>query len=407
MKTNSMIASLIVGAVALIAAPSSHAVNRTLILLQENSSGKSYLDDRIGQPTLAIADAIIDNFVENQEAAKFQALASGSYARFVNLSDTRCTRARLLAELITQTNDGFVTDLAVLGHGNKDLLSLNGGGRLRGFPTYSASGPEAIRSMLSEARVSQNNPNYAFKLRVVHMCNCFGATLNDDWVAIGAKVSVGCPLIDWMPEPLVTFFWEDFVKNGKWVTNAAADALVATRPFWTFVPGYTTVDPKTKLTKLTETQQTLAGDGSIIFNDEFQMVLNAQKTFTVFAKQTHLFPLYFVPGQRYEFTCGSTDLWQNGNPPLATTSNANGYTPGLLDGGRRFTGANMMCLVGERFTKRDSNPFNFIPGSGFKIGTSRSVTFSTFGYLNLFANDGILNYGDNSGSIAVTIKRVQ
>jgi hypothetical protein len=64
----------------------------------------------------------------------------------------------------------------------------------------------------------------------------------------------------------------------------------------------------------------------------------------------------------------------------------------------------MMTLVGERFTHR--NALSFIGGSGFRIGTSRTITASGHGFLNLYANDNILAYGDNAGSIAVTVRRI-
>ena len=66
----------------------------------------------------------------------------------------------------------------------------------------------------------------------------------------------------------------------------------------------------------------------------------------------------------------------------------------------------MMTLVGERFTHRNGSPANFIGGSGFRIGTSRTITAIGHGFLNLFANDNVLAYGDNSGTIAVTVRRI-
>ena len=405
MKTNS-ITRLATAAVALLAsAVTSHAANRTLILLQENSTGQSYLEGFLSGPAQAAADAIIDGAAENGEAAKFQALAAGRYQRFINLSDAQCTRANLLARLIQQSKDGFVTDLAILGHGNTDSLSLHNE-TLTGSPTFATTRTDHISGLLTEARQRENNPNFQFKLRLVHMCNCFGGTLNDDWLAIGAKVSVGAPLMDWMPEPMNTMFWDDFVKNDKRVTQAAADSLAATRLIWQFVPTYTTVNPDNGLTKIQETQQRVTGNGNLIFNDEFQLALNEQRTITVRANQTHNFPIYMVAGQRYTFSAGSTDTWGNGFAPFTRTTNAAGFAPGPLDGGRRLASANMLTLVGERFIHRNGSPLNFISGSGFRIGTSRTLTASGHGFLNLYANDNLLAYGDNSGTIAVTVRRI-
>lgn len=414
--TRNTLAKLIAASAALITITTGAAVNRTLILLQENNDGNSYMTDALpAGPTRDAADAIVDRFIEGGEAAKFQALALGRYQRFVNLSDAACTRANLLAELIKQSKDGFVTDLAILGHGSPESLRLNGE-NLTGQTTTTitnpltgvrstVTNPGSIRKLLSDARATQGS-TFNFKLRLVHMCNCFGATTNDDWLAIGAKTSVGAPLMNWMPEPMITYFWDDFVKNDKRAIQAASDSLAATRLVWQFVPGYGTVQDN-GLTKLQETQQAVAGNVNLIFKDEYQLALNQSKTVTVHASQTHNFPaVYLVAGQKYTFTSGSSDTWQNGIAPFATTVNANGYTPGPMDALRRHP-ANMMRLIGERFTRPNSSALNFIGGSGFSIGRSLTHTASGHGFLNLYANDVIGAYADNSGSIAVTIKRIE
>ncbi len=417
MKTNrNTIAKLIAASAALITISTGSAVNRTLILLQENNDGNSYMTDALpAGPTRDAADAIVDSFIEGGEAAKFQTLALGRYQRFVNLSDAACTRANLLAELIKQSKEGHVVDLAILGHGSPESLRLNGE-NLTGQTTSTLINPitgvrstftntGSIRTLLSDARAREGS-TFNFKLRLVHMCNCFGATTNDDWLAIGAKTSVGAPLMNWMPEPMITYFWDDFVKNDKRAIQAASDSLAATRLVWQFVPGYNTVQSN-GLTKLQETQQVAAGNVNLIFKDEYQLALNQSRTVTVQASQTHNFPaVYLVAGQKYTFTSGSSDTWQNGIAPFATTVNANGYTPGPMDALRRHP-ANMMRLIGERFTRPNSSALNFIGGSGFSIGRSLTHTASGHGFLNLYANDMIGAYADNSGSIAVTIKRVE
>jgi len=414
--TRNTIAKLIAASAALITISTSSAVNRTLILLQENNDGNSYMTDALpAGPTRDAADAIVDSFIEGGEAAKFQALALGRYQRFVNLSDAACTRANLLAELIKQSKEGHVVDLAILGHGSPESLRLNGE-NLTGQTTTTITNPLTgarstftntgnIRTLLTDARAREGS-TFNFKLRLVHMCNCFGGTTNDDWLAIGAKTSVGAPLMNWMPEPMITYFWDDFVKNDKRAIQAASDSLAATRLVWQFVPGYGTVQAN-GMTKLQETQQAVAGNTNLIFKDEYQLALNQSRTVTVQANLTHNFPtVYLVAGQKYTFTSDSSDTWQNGIVPFATTVNANGYTPGPMDALRRHP-SNMMRLIGERFTRPNSSALNFIGGSGFSIGRSLTHTASGHGFLNLYANDVMGAYGDNSGSIAVTIKRVE
>jgi hypothetical protein len=355
----------------------------------------SFLNDLLTGPAKTAAQAIVDQSAEGGEAAKFQLLAAGHYQHFVNLSNTACTRTNLRNALINETVAGYSIDLAILGHGGNEVLVLN-----NGTLTGTASGN--IRTLLTEAKALRGS-SFKFNLRLVNMCNCVASTLNDDWLAIGAKVSVGSIRNDYMPEPMITSFWNDFVLNDKRVSQAASDAFATASVVWQFVPGYTTPDPVTHTTKIQDSQPVVAGDGNIIFKDECQLKLNEQRTISVSAKNAYTFPgIYLVSGQRYTYTASGT--WNSGAFGSPTV-NANGYAPGVLDGARRNP-ANMMRLIGERFNHNGS-VLSFIGGSGFSIGASATITAGGFGFLNLYANDILAGYGDNSGSVSVTIRRIQ
>jgi len=408
-KTNTIAALIAAAAATALASGISQAANRALILLQENSNGKSYLEGVVDD-TSAI-DRIIDTAVEVGESSKFRSLAQGKYQRFIDLSDVNCTRENLLRELIKQSKDGFITDLAVLGHGNKDLLGLNGGGLLLGSPEFPQTDrlgrrdPRHIRNLLADARTRENNPNFEFKLRLVHMCNCFGSTLNDDWRAIGAKVSVGARFNNYMPEPMNSFFWDDFLKKDKTVDKSAADSHTFTVPFYSILPDYHTVDPDSGLNKFDESRQVVSGDRHLIFRDEFRMALNESRTFTISAKNEHTFVRVFTePNQRYSFTANSMK-WNDGgflSPDVTAAGHANS-----LPGPRRFPQFNAMSLCAERFNTTSTGLFNVnaVGGSAFRIGTSHSRTFAGTGFLDVVANDNI--YSDNRGSVKVTIKRIR
>jgi hypothetical protein len=409
MKTNrSIIASITTAAFALIAsAATSNAANRALVLLQENSNGSSYLDGILTGAAKFAADSLVDSC----DALKFESLAAGRYQKFINLSDANCTRAKLLDTLITQSKAGRTIDLVVLGHGSDNSLLLHNSERLTGDTTrtrISPTGqlstvpvPGTLRTLLANAKTREGS-GFTFKLRTVYMCNCFGSTLNDDWRAIGARVSVGSLRNNYMPEPMITSFWDGFVKNDSRVTQAASDAFAAASLVWQLVPGYNTPDPVTGLTRIQESRPVVSGDGNIIFKDECQLALNEQRTVTVSAKNAYNFPgIYLVAGQRY--TYAASGRWNSG-ALFSSNVNANGYTPGGLDAPRNS--ANMMCLVGERFA-HNNDILSFIRGSGFNIGTSATSTAGGHGFLNLFANDNLLGYGDNTGSVSVTIKRIQ
>lgn len=406
MKTKTIAA--IAAATALVSGIS-QAANRALILLQENSNGKSYLEGLV-EDTSGI-DRIIDAAVEAGESSKFRSLAQGKYQRFVDLTDLNCTRENLLRELIKQSKDGFITDLAILGHGNKNVLGLNGSGRLLGSPDFPQTDrfgrrdPRHIRNLLADARTRENNPNFEFKLRLVHMCNCFGSTLNDDWQAIGAKVSVGARFNNYMPEPMNSFFWEDFLKKDKTVEKSAADSHTFTVPFYSILPDYHVVNSNSGVNKFDESRQVVTGDRHLIFRDEFRMALNESRTFTISARNEHTFVRVFTePGQRYSFTANS-DKWNDGGF-LSPDVTAAGHTlniPGL----RRFPQFNAMSLCAERFNTTSTGLLNLnaVPNSSFRIGTSHSRTFAGTGFLDVVANDNL--YGDNRGSVRVTIKRIQ
>jgi hypothetical protein len=395
----------------LAAAVAAPAQSRTLILLQENS-GSSSLTEWMPASIRTAAEAIVDQFVENGESAKFAALAQGSYQRFIDLSDTACTRQNLLNNLITESVNGRVVDLCVLGHGSINQLNLNNGPNLTGssFSIVSTRAgvetifvPGTIRSMLTDAR-AQRGSSFNFSLRLVYMCNCEGSSLNDDWLAIGAKTSVGSRRNNYMPEPMLTDFWNDFVKNDKQAADAADRAFDASAPIWSLVPGYTTVEPETGLTKVQASEPVVSGNSRLIFRDQCQLAVGQSRTFTVQANAVYNLPsLYVVQGQTYRFT--ATGTWRNGTAiwsPAAT--NANGYTPGVTDALRRHS-SNMMCLVGERLAKH-GDVLSAISNSMFRIGTSNEFTFGIAGFVTLYANDMMTGYLDNVGSVSVTVQRI-
>lgn len=380
------------------------APSRTLILLQENS-GKSALTDWMPPAIRSVAQAVVDQVVEFSESAKFALLAQGSYQRFINLSDTDCSRANLLSHLIAESHAGRMVDLAVLGHGRDEELILRVGPNLTGA-TYRNGVYDAgsIRRMLVEAR-QQYGASFQFSLRTVYMCNCRGGTLNDDWLAIGAKVAIGSVHDNYMPEPMISDFWSLFVKEDSRVEHAAAEAYQRAARVWQFVPDWSTVNPNTDYSRITGSQPIVSGNRNLIFRDECQMAIGETRSFTIRANQVHNLPnVFLTSGQQYQYTTSGT--WRNGNTLLSpAATNANGYTPGLTDFARRHS-SNMMCLVGERCA-RFGNGLSFLQGSQFRIGASNTLTAAGHGFLVLYANDMITGYGDNIGSITLTIRRLQ
>ncbi len=417
MKTKTTTIASIIAAATTLAAGISAAAERTLILLQENSSGTSYLSEYETDTTFA--DNAIDFTAELSQSIGFGRRALFHYGnRFINLTDRNCTRSNLLNALISETKAGRTIDLAILGHGSDNSLRLFAGETLTGqtftFNTVTSSdgtrrvvrqeNPGTIRALLTEARQRERNNNFNFNLRLVHMCNCFGATLNDDWRAVGAKTSVGAPGINWMPVPMIDVFWDKFLSDDLTVQEAMELSLSESRRLWRNVAGYNIVDPEKGVNKLNETQQRVAGVTNLIFNDQFQLRVGSSKTVTVKGADIHNFAdLFIARGDRYSMS--ATGTWSSAL--FAPQVNANGHRPGPNDRSRRFSGANMMTLCGETFD-RNRNILTNVSNSKFRIGTGIESTPNRRGFLSMFANDTLpLGYVDNSGSVRVTIRRTR
>jgi hypothetical protein len=161
---------------------------------------------------------VIDKLAETFEDLKTQLQAGGRYDVVHMLTDAACTRAKLLDCLVDEANKGRIVDLIVLGHGSAETLQLHGEDLT----------DQEIRGLRTDA---QARGVQTLTLRTVYMCNCFGSTVNDAWVAIGAKASVGSRQSDRMPVPMTTYFVHEYV-GGKAVGQAATDAYTATIPWY-------------------------------------------------------------------------------------------------------------------------------------------------------------------------------
>lgn len=138
--------------------------------------------------------------------------------------------------------------------------------------------------------------------------------------------------------------------------------------------------------------------GTGVIRDE--LGIGESKTFTVYAREPYNFPkIYLRADRRYSFSVTSPG-WNNGS----TATTAAGYDKGLLDAPRQGD-YKMMELTGELFSK-NGDGMSYLQ-THFRIGTSRTWTATRSGYLACFANDNLLFYGDNSGNVNVTIRRLE
>jgi hypothetical protein len=208
-------------------------VGKALIVLQENS-GHIPLPDGTPQVLKDAITGVVDKVAETFEDVKTKLQGAGKYDVVVLLTDKLCTRPHLVNALVDQAKRGRPTDLMVLGHGSSESLVLN-----KGKLTGGAGGN--IRSLPADCRAKGAA---SLTLRMVYMCNCYGGTLNDDWVAAGAKASVGSKMNDYMPEPMTTFFLHHWM-NGQKVKDAARNAYQQTIPFYALIYP-PTIKPKFK-----------------------------------------------------------------------------------------------------------------------------------------------------------------
>lgn len=381
--------------------------NTVLLVLQENT-GKINIAVDIPEPFNGALTKVVDGLAESFENLKTKLQLQDRYEKIILLTNTQCTRANLLNHLIAQTKLGKTVDLLILGHGGSDKegtlfsLVLHNDEYLPERDTDFIINKvrksfKGISTLLSDARAREGS-SFNFNLRLVYMCNCKGGNTNDEWLSIGAKTVVGTVNNNYMPEPQFTYFFNDFVINGKTALQAANDSWAASRPFYTLVPGMQTIE--NGMTRIDCSKMKVDGNSSLRFAAS-KLGVNETKTFTIRAGEAfNHTTLFMSAGEQYQFTVSGTDKWKNGS----TETTANGYQPGILDAARRQSSYNMMTLVGEIF--RDLNNTSYT-GQHFKIGTSRTYTAAISGYLMCHANDVLVGYGDNTGSVALTVKRLK
>lgn len=350
-----------------------------MIVFQENTGQVSFLND-ITDPSLRnLVKACIDGLAENFESIKTSLQMFGHYDRVINLTDFKCTKADLLEQMISETKDGNMFDLLIMGHGSKKKLYLHG--------TETMTDKD-IENLLPEAR--KLHPGIRFNLRLVYMCNCFAGTLVDSWLKIGAKVALGCDDINYMPEPQITYFFDDFVKKGFNVSEANNRSFQASNLIYTaaLVP-----QKNREGSKLRMKGENLKYDGRRLSVGE-----TVERNIYAGNAYNHT-NLYLIAGEKYEFSVSPNEKWRNG----FKETNANGYAKGIFDKPRQRN-YNMMTLVGEIFN--DNGNVMSYAGTHFKIGTSCKWTVSRSGFLVCHANDGVAFYGDNTGKVCLKIKRV-
>lgn len=148
-----------------------------------------------------------DNLLETIELAanRYGAARGEFFSEVVILRDSTASYDTLKNQLIELARAGKVIDLFILTHGSQDYISVSGG----------VDG-QKIRQM----RAENGKP---LSLRSVYMMNCVGSSLNPAWIDAGAKASAGALRNNYLPEPTLFFFWQNW-KAGQTFENAVTGA---------------------------------------------------------------------------------------------------------------------------------------------------------------------------------------
>ena len=138
-----------------------------------------------------------------EEYAKFLLRLYGAkrvYDRVVILEDRLATSANL-SNAILHLSRTHRVDLLLLVHGKEGTLVGHRGLELIGSETFDA--------LLRERK---QDPA-AVNLRMVFGLNCYGASLAQTWLQLGAVVVNGAPGVNWLPEPSLSIFLRNWLTE--------------------------------------------------------------------------------------------------------------------------------------------------------------------------------------------------
>lgn len=186
------------------------AVNTALVVFIENTGALPFQwDSTIGKAVQEGLEKVIDFVSEEFEKwlNKFADAKGKKYREVIILEDAKATYANLKHTLHDLANKDYIIDIFTLTHGNSSSFSAYGGGSI------SASDIRALRDSYGKA----------LPIRVVYMMNCVGSGLNDDWLYAGARATSGAIRNNYIPEPMMTKFWNNWLRGDSF-TNAVSTA---------------------------------------------------------------------------------------------------------------------------------------------------------------------------------------
>lgn len=138
------------------------------------------------------------------------------YDRVIVLEDERATGPQLAAALLAASRTHTV-DVLLLVHGHD--------GQLVGYRGRERVGAETFGPL----RETYRRDPASLDLRMVYGLNCYGLSLVQTWLALGAKVANGAPGVNWFPEPSLSIFLRHWLGGASYSAAVVASNTTASR----------------------------------------------------------------------------------------------------------------------------------------------------------------------------------
>lgn len=129
----------------------------------------------------------------------------GHYRRMKWLTGQDATYVNFFEAIRKAAEDGYVIDVFIECHGNPETLVVQGGRNIRG------------KDVRNELYLQGGE-----RIRLVYMMACHGSTLNDDWLAVGAKGITGHLEVNSIPVFHLPVFLSRWVRGEDARTATAA-----------------------------------------------------------------------------------------------------------------------------------------------------------------------------------------
>jgi GH24 family phage-related lysozyme (muramidase) len=166
-------------------------------------SSRQALIQQIKETITKLTDSALESAELNIN--RYTAAKPGLYGDVVTLRDGTASYSDLKSKLIALSEEGRIIDLFILTHGSDNFISVAGG-----------IDDQKIRDI----KTANGKP---LSIRSVYMMNCVGSSLNQAWIAAGAKVSAGALRNNYLPEPTMFFFWQNW-QEGQPFESAVTSA---------------------------------------------------------------------------------------------------------------------------------------------------------------------------------------